>query len=494
MTVAGSAVPPAAHPGISAGPPLTAARASRAIWPHLVRDMPVSATLAANEAMAARRSRGLPVLPLAFGEAGLPVHPALRDALAAAAAVNGYGPVAGHPALRQAAAGYWARRGLPTSPGQVVCGPGSKPLLFALLMVLGGDLAVPRPSWVSYAAQAALIGIRPHLVPAPCGEGGIPDPDALAAAARTAAAAGRPIRSVVVTLPDNPTGRVASPATVAAFCEVAAAHRLVIICDEIYRDLVHDPATPILSPAQAAPERTVITTGASKNLALGGWRIGVARMPPGPLGARLRRSLLGAGSEIWSAPSAPVQQAAVLAFSEPRPIARRIAASRALHAQVAAAVAGVCAAAGLIVPPPQAGFYVYPDFEPWRDHLRDRHQVTTSAALARLLLHRYGAATLPGSAFGEPPATLRLRLATALLYGDRQDEQEAALAASDPTALPPIAAALTRLRQILTDLASPAPRVAASPGRRAEQPAATAVADRPRRPDRRASPRTPQLT
>ena len=70
-----------------------------------MRTIPVSATLAANEAMAARRSRGQPVLPLAFGEAGLPVHPALRDALAAATAANGYGPVAGHPALRSAAAG-----------------------------------------------------------------------------------------------------------------------------------------------------------------------------------------------------------------------------------------------------------------------------------------------------------------------------------------------------------------------------------------------------
>ena len=113
-----------------------------------------------------------------------------------------------------------------------------------------------------------------------------------------------------------------------------------------------------------------------------------------------------------------------------------------------------------MVAAPQAGFYVYPDFEPWRDYLQDRHQVTTSAALARLLLHRYGAATLPGSAFGEPPAALRLRLATALLYGDSPQQQEAALTAPDPTTLPWIAAALTRLSHILTDLASgmvPAP-------------------------------------
>jgi aspartate aminotransferase len=336
-------------------------------------------------------------------------------------------------------------------------------LLFALLLALGGGVALPRPSWVSYAAQSALIGTRPHFVPTPAGEGGIPDPDALAAAVHAAAAAGRPIRSVVVTLGDNPTGRMASPPTVAAFCEVADACGLVIICDEIYRDLVHDPAAPILSPAEAAPERTVITTGASKNLALGGWRIGVTRMPPGPLGARLRRALLGAGSEIWSAPAAPVQHAAALAFSEPPPICQRIAASRALHAQVAAAVTGVCANAGLAVAAPQAGFYVYPDFEPWREHLRDRHQVTTSAGLARLLLRRYGAATLPGSAFGEPTGALRLRLATALLYGESEEQQEEALTAPDPTTLPWIAAALTRLTQILTDLASPAPPAARSP-------------------------------
>ena len=465
-TVAPPAVPPAAGTGGAAAVPPAARRVQCPARLPAGRAISVSATLAANEAMAARRARGQLVLPLAFGEAGLPIHPTLRGALAASSADGGYGPVAGRTALRSAAAGYWARRGLPTSPGQVVCGPGSKPLLFALLLAIGGDVALPRPSWVSYAAQAALIGIRAHLVPAAVGEGGIPDPAALAAAAGAAAKAGRPIRSVVVTLGDNPTGRVPRPATVTAVCEVAAAHGLVIISDEIYRDLIHDPATPVLSPAETAPEQTVITTGASKNLALGGWRIGAARMPTGPLGRQLRRALLGAASEIWSAPAAPIQHAAALAFAEPPHIAARVAASRALHAHVAAAVARVCTGAGLIVAPPQAGFYVYPDFEPWRDHLRSRHQVTTSTGLARLLLRRYGAATLPGSVFGDPPAALRLRLATALLYGDTPDQQEAALAAPNPTALPPIAAALTQLRNILADLANPAPR--APPGWRAE--------------------------
>ncbi len=140
-TVVRAALPPAAGSGTGGPVPRAAAGAQRAAGPLITRVVAVSATLAANEAMAARRRQGQPVLPLGFGEAGLPVHPVLRDALAAAAGANVYGPVAGHEALREAAAGYWARRGLPTSPGQVVAGPGSKPLLFALLLAIGGDVA-----------------------------------------------------------------------------------------------------------------------------------------------------------------------------------------------------------------------------------------------------------------------------------------------------------------------------------------------------------------
>jgi aspartate aminotransferase len=420
---------------------------------HGLAVIPVSATLAANEALAARRRRGQPVLPLAFGEAGLPVPPSLRAALSEATARNAYGPVAGLPALRNAAAGYWQRRGLPTAPDAVICGPGSKPLIFAVLMAIGADVAVPGPSWVSYAAQADLIGARCHFVPARSGEGGICDPGRLEATIREARSAGRRIGSVIVTLPDNPTGRLAMPETVRALCAVAAAHDLVIISDEIYRDLIHEPAAPVVSPAAVAPERTVVTTALSKSLALGGWRIGVARVPDGPLGTSLREAVLGIGSEIWSAPAAPIQQAAAHAFGEPPDISERISRSRSLHARVVRAVADRCGAAGLLVPPPQAAFYLYPDFEPWRGHLRASRQVSTGAGLARHLLDRYGAGVLPASAFGESERALRVRVATGLLYGDTDAQREAALQAADPLALPWIAASLDRLEEILADLA-----------------------------------------
>jgi len=416
------------------------------------RAIPVSATLAANEVIATRRRRGEPVLPLAFGESGLPVHPRLTAALADRAGQGAYGPVAGSLRLRAAAAGYWTRRALPTSPEAVVAGPGSKALLFGVLLALGADIAVPRPSWVSYGAQATLVGVTPHFVPTVPDEGGSPDPDALETTIATSRANGRRIGAVLVTLPDNPTGRLATPDTIRALCAVAERHDLLIISDEIYRDLIHDPGAPYLSPAQVAPHRTVVTTALSKNLSVGGWRIGVARMPDGSAGETLRSRLLGIASEIWSAPAAPVQYAAALALDEPADLADRVARSRALHAAVCRAAAYRCLRAGLELAAPQAAFYLYPDFAPWRSRLRDRFGIGTGDELARLLLHRYGMGALPGSAFGEDPSCLRLRLATGLLYGDTDAEREAALAAPDPLALPWVGASLTRLSDILADL------------------------------------------
>jgi aspartate aminotransferase len=411
--------------------------------------IPVSATLAANELMDARRRRGEPVLPMGFGEAGLPAHPLLRGALSRAAGYTSYGPVAGHVALREAAAWYWARRDLPTDPDAVVCGPGSKALLFGLIAAIGGDVAVTRPSWVSYAAQASLAGREAHFVP---GSAGVPDAGLLARTVSAARAAGRQVRSVIVTLPDNPTGTLATPDAVRDLCAVAQTYDLIIISDEIYRDLIHDDDQPFLSPASLCPERTVVTTGLSKNLALGGWRLGVTRLPDGRLGRELRGRLLGIGSEIWSAAAGPVQQAAALAFSEPPALTERVTRSRRLHAAVARAVAARFTAAGVSVPTPQAAFYLYPDFTPLSDALLARHGIDSDDQLAAMLLRSYGVGTLPGSAFGEQSWRLRLRIATGLLYGDTDAERTVALNSADPCSLPWIAASLDRLDEVLADL------------------------------------------
>lgn len=374
--------------------------------------MPVSATLAANDAVAYRRSNGLPVVPLGFGEAGLPVHPVLIGALAAAADSAGYGPVAGIPELRDAAAGYWSRRGLPTEPAQVVAGPGSKPLLWAILGARGGGVALPNPSWVSYAAQAGMQGLRVVRIRS---VGGVPDPCALDAAAREC-----DLSTVVVTLPDNPTGRLASPSVIRELCAVAERHDLLIVSDEIYRDLTD---AEFLSPAEIVPHRVVITSGLSKSLALGGWRTGVARF----VDDELRDTVIDIASEVWSAPTRPVQHAAALAFTEPPELVERVAQSRKLHLRVGAAVAEIFRTA-----PPDGAFYCYPHVAGF----------DTDQEVVDYLLARNGIVVLPGSEFGDAPTACHIRVATSLLYGDTAEQRLRALHSDHPTALPWIAVQL----------------------------------------------------
>jgi aspartate aminotransferase len=413
-----------------------------------------SATLAANEKIRRLMAEGRSILHLAFGEAGLPVPDDVLDALARGASDNAYAPVAGSPAAREAAAGWFERRQLPCSPEQVVLAPGSKALLWALVSILPGDVILPRPSWVSYAAQAALAGKRVWSVPiATEGAGGVPDPEALREALAQAARQGGEPGVLVLTLPDNPTGTVASAHDVERVAEIAASANLSIISDEIYRDLAHAP-DELKSPAEWLPENTYVTNGLSKNMALGGWRIGFARLPPGPVGRTTGAALRGLASEVWSSAPAPMQYVAAHVLNEPPEVVEHVARSRRLHRATTLAAHRKLTAAGVSCRPPAGGFYLYPDFEPFRSALAE-HGAHGGNGLADHLLERFGIGVLSGAAFGDDPAALRCRMATSLLYGDTVERRRQALWTEDATSLPWIRESLDRLGDAVAKLGEP---------------------------------------
>lgn len=418
----------------------------------------LSATLAINEEVGRRRASGEQILHLGFGEAGLPVHPILREALSRAAGDGRYGPVRGDAGLRAAVAAAYVRRGLPTAPNQILVGPGSKPLLFALMLAMDGDVVLPRPSWVTYAAQAHLLERRVLRVPTPHDVGGIPDPAGLETEVAAARARRLSPRILLITNPDNPTGTTPSRETLAAVLRVACDQGLTVICDEIYSDLVHDPGQ-FVSAAVIDPN-CVLTGGLSKSHALGGWRVGILRLPATAEGERLGRRVEAIASEIWSALPSPMASAAITAYEAPELVAH-VAASSRLHSQVAAALHEAVVSSGAECRAPTAAFYMYPDLERRRGLLAQKG-ITDGDTLARALLLEYGVAVLPGGAFGDDPAALRFRIASGLLYGADDAERWEALRAADTgsaTSLPRIRRAVSYLREALMALMA-APSVA----------------------------------
>ena len=396
------------------------------------------------------RRRARPSCTWPSARPGLPVLPSVAERLGAAAGENGYGPVAGSPAVRKAAAGYFERRGLPTAPEQVLLAPGSKALLYALLSVLPGDVVLPRPSWVSYAAQAALAGKRVIDVPIAADAGGVPDPAALREALAAARAQGHEPAILVLTLPDNPTGTVASASLMQEVCAVAEEHGLLIVCDEIYRDLAYEPEA-LRSPASLLPERVFVTNGLSKSMALGGWRIGFCRVPAGPLGADAARALTGVASEVWSSLAAPMQHAATYVLDEPPDVRAHVAAqpppAPPRHHRRARAGRG----GGRHLPPADRRLLPVPRpraAAPRAGGAGREHRRAARGAAARAprrrgargggVRRRPGGAALP---HGDEPAVRR-----------SAEQRWEALAADDPVALPWIAGALERLGEALRAL------------------------------------------
>ncbi len=378
------------------------------------RNLATSPTLAMNEAVARRRAEGKETLHLGFGEAMFPLHPALREALAAAVESTGYAPVAGMLKLRQAIAGYIERtRGVSCGADQVVVGPGSKPLIYALLQVLDGDVLVPQPSWVSYGPQVRLAGHQVIPVATDPSDHHRLTPEALNKAVRAAHALGAKPRVLIVNSPSNPTGSMFAEEDVAALGAWARARGMTIISDEIYAELAHG-WRPHVSPARVYPAGSIITGGLSKAFSAGGWRLGYAILPPGARGALPGKALRALASEIWSAAATPIEEAAIAAFTPNADLDAYVRRSARIHGHVTHALYQTLVELGIVCPKPAGGFYLYPDFAPWRDVLAQLG-VATSPQLASYLLDQWAIATLPGVAFGEEPEALRLRLATSML-------------------------------------------------------------------------------
>ncbi|MEU8826759.1 aminotransferase class I/II-fold pyridoxal phosphate-dependent enzyme [Streptomyces sp. NPDC048636] len=389
-------------------------------------------------------------------DGGLPVLPELAERFAGAVDRTAPEPVGGSAELRDAACGYWSRRGLWTDPAHVVVAPGAEPLLLALLAsASGGDVLLPRPCAAWYAPLVRLVDRRAYHAPVPAECGGLPDPFALLETVRRIRAEdGRP-RLLLLSVADDPTGTVAPPELMHEVCEAAVAEGLLIVSDETWRDTLHHPhGTVLLSPAEMSPDHVIVLSDLVGAFTPAGWPTAIARFPATDRGVELRARVLSLLTAVRSGLPAPVAAASGYALDEPPPVRARTAAAARAHGAVAAAVYRSLTAMGALCRPPQAGRHLYADLDELRGALAARN-ITDSVELERGLSARIGRAVAGGHRFGDPPHTLRVRLSTLPLLGTGDEERQRALDATDPLELPHVKGALaafdTAFRALIED-------------------------------------------
>jgi len=156
--------------------------------------------------------------------------------------------------------------------------PGTQAGLFAALSAIvdpGTRVLLPQPEYlfddrILGFLDAEIIEIDLEIGPGP--------PRLDLAALEAESAAGPAV--LLFSHPNNPTGAVYPPETIAAIAEIAVAHDLTVIVDELYARLLHDGAA--FSHLLAQPgmsERCVTLLGPSKTESLSGYRLGVAVGP-----------------------------------------------------------------------------------------------------------------------------------------------------------------------------------------------------------------------
>ncbi|MFV0126892.1 aminotransferase class I/II-fold pyridoxal phosphate-dependent enzyme [Streptomyces sp. HMX112] len=385
----------------------------------------------------------------------MPVLPELAAVLAAAASRTEAEPPGGGAVLRDAACGYWWRRGLRCHPEDLAAAPGAQPLLSALIAAHGGDVLLPRPCPTSWTPEARLLGRPAYHVPTPAECGGVPDPYALLETVRRVRAEGGHPALLLLAVADDPTGTVAPPELVRETCEAAVGEGLHIISDETWRDTLHQPHdTVFVSPAEMCPEDVTVLCDLAGSLTPAAWPAAIARFPTTPRGAVRRARALDLLTALGARLAAPVAAAAAHALGEPAPVTERAAAAAAAHAQVATAAHRAVLAAGALVLPPRAGRHLYADLGPLRGPLAELG-VTDSMDLEDHLTGRLGAPTPGGHRFGDELGALRVRLSTAPLLGTAPHERAAALTAARPLETPHVARALHTFESALHELQDP---------------------------------------
>lgn len=369
-----------------------------------VRGMGESATIAINKRCAELQKEGCNIYRLGLGQSPFPVPDFVADSLRENADQKDYLAVKGLPALRESIVDYYHRtQGLQYSSENILVGPGTKELMFLLQLTYYGDLVIPSPSWVSYAPQARIIGRKLHWLPTDLETGLGVTPEALESICQNDPDLPR---LLILNYPGNPTGITYSNSQLEAIAKVARRYRILLLADEIYGGMTFNGEHT--SIARYYPEGTIISNGLSKWCGAGGWRLGAFIFPESL--TWLLDAMAVVASETFTSTSAPIQYAAVSAFSENAEMETYLNQCRAIMGELCHYAWRRLNGIGAEVIQPMGGFYLFPNFEPFRVHLMAKG-VNNGEQLCERLLEETGVACLPGQVFGRPETELSLRIA-----------------------------------------------------------------------------------
>lgn len=333
---------------------------------------------------------------LEVGEPNFPTPDHICEAAAAAAAAGftKYTPNAGIEPLREVLAEKVQRRnGIDVAREQIVVTPGAVAGIYSSLAALvdpGSEVLLGDPSWPNYSLMMRLLGITPVHFPVHPEQGMVPR------AADIESMITERTRAIILNSPANPSGAITPPEVLRELMELARAHDLWVLSDEVYDEMWFDGP-----PASAAPldtdGRVITFFSLSKTYAMTGWRVGYLVAPP-----TVVASIVKAQEPITSCVNAPAQKAAIAAITGSQACVDDM---RAAYHERRDLVMNLLDKQTVPYVRPNGAFYLMADIS---------GSGMSDIGFCRRLVSDKGVAVVPGTAFGPNSGTfVRISLATA---------------------------------------------------------------------------------
>lgn len=240
-----------------------------------VAAMQSSSTLRAALAATRLREQGVDVIDLTVGEPDFDTPEFVKEF-----AIEGlrrgltkYTPVAGLKLFRESIAAFYAERfGADIRAEHVTAACGGKQGLFnAACAILnpGDELLIPKPFWVTFPEIGTFCRAKNVFIETE-------ETDFVLTADQVKNAITDKTKLLIVNSPNNPTGRVVTPAEMRRIVETCAERGVYVLTDECYLFFAYPPAEVFSSASLPVELREYVCVGGSfsKTYAMTGWRIG----------------------------------------------------------------------------------------------------------------------------------------------------------------------------------------------------------------------------
>ena len=330
-------------------------------------------------------AQGRHIVHLEIGEPDFDTPENIKDAAKKALddGFTHYGPSPGEMPAREAIAAHQTeRQGYDIAPDRIIVTPGGKPVMFFSILALieeGDEVIYPNPGFPIYESMINYAGGT--AVPIPLEERF----DFSLDVGRLESLVTDNTKLLIVNSPNNPCGSVISDGDIERIARIAVENDLVVLSDEIYKDMYYSGSHTSITEFDGLVERTIILDGFSKSYAMTGWRLGYGVFPEFMMDAVTKLM-----TNSVSCTSVAIQMAGIAALQGPQDSVSEMMTEFRIRRDLV--VDGMNNLPGVTCRTPGGAFYAFPNIS---------GTGLDSRTFADRAMDEAGVALLSGTAFGE---------------------------------------------------------------------------------------------